>query len=407
MEVKKNIAVLGGGAAGFFAAISAKTHHPEAEVILFEKTSNVLAKVKVSGGGRCNVTNGNTDINSLCLSYPRGGKKLKKILHQFSTQDTKNWFEKRGVPLNTEADQRIFPVSNQSQSIIDCLMEAIEKLGVNIKRSSHIKSLKRKEEKWILQFNDNGKSKSFDSVIVATGGSPKLKSFDWLKNLGHKIIPPVPSLFTFNMPKEPITALMGIAVEEAQVRISGTKILTQGPLLITHWGMSGPAILKASSFGARALSDKEYQFEVQVNWLNESNTELLFEKLQAFIEINPQKKVINHKAFPLPQRLWKHLVVTCGIPVSRSWKELGKKKSRQLITLLSQHKFKVAGKTTFKEEFVTCGGVSLDDVDLNTLKSKIVPNLYFAGEVIDVDAITGGYNFQAAWSTGFIAGKLA
>jgi hypothetical protein len=200
---------------------------------------------------------------------------------------------------------------------------------------------------------------------------------------------------------------MGIAVEEAQVRISGTKILTQGPLLITHWGMSGPAILKASSFGARALSDKEYQFQAQVNWLNESNTELLFEKLQAFIEINPQKKVINHKSFPLPQRLWKHLVVTCDIPVSRSWKELGKKKSRQLITLLTQHKFKVAGKTTFKEEFVTCGGVSLADVDLNTLKSKVVPNLYFAGEVIDIDAITGGYNFQAAWSTGFIAGKLA
>lgn len=407
MEVKKNIAVLGGGAAGFFAAISAKTHHPNAEVFLFEKTSNVLAKLKVSGGGRCNLTNGNTDINSLCLAYPRGGKKLKKILHQFSTQDTKTWFEKHGVPLKTEADQRVFPVSNQSQSIIDCLMEAIEKLGVNLKCSFHIKSLKRIEEKWILQFNDGEKSKSFDAVIVATGGSPKLKSFDWLKNLGHEIIPPVPSLFTFNIPKEPITELMGIAVEEAQVKIIETKVQTQGALLITHWGMSGPAILKASSFGARALSDKEYRFEVQVNWLNESNTELLFEKLKDFVKTNPQKKVINHKAFALPQRLWKYLVVTCDIPASRSWIELGKKKSRQLILLLTQHKFQVAGKTTFKEEFVTCGGVSLTDVDLNTLKSNVVPNLYFAGEVIDIDAITGGYNFQVAWSTGFIAGKLA
>lgn len=407
MEVKKNIAILGGGAAGFFAAISAKTHHPEAEVILFEKTSNVLAKLKVSGGGRCNLTNDNTDINSLCLAYPRGGKKLKKILHQFSTQDTKAWFEKHGVPLKTEADQRVFPVSNQSQSIIDCLMEAIEKLGVNLKCSFRIKSLKRIEEKWILQFNDGEKSKSFDAVIVATGGSPKLKSFDWLKNLGHEIIPPVPSLFTFNMPKEPITELMGIAVEEAQVKIIETKVQTQGALLITHWGMSGPAILKASSFGARALSDKEYRFEVQVNWLNESNTELLFEKLKDFVKTSPQKKVINHKAFPLPQRLWKYLVVTCDIPASRSWIELGKKKSRQLILLLTQHKFQVAGKTTFKEEFVTCGGVSLTDVDLNTLKSNVVPNLYFAGEVIDIDAITGGYNFQVAWSTGFIAGKLA
>ena len=407
MEVKKNIAVLGGGAAGFFAAISAKTHHPEAEVILFEKTSNVLAKLKVSGGGRCNLTNGNTDINSLCLAYPRGGKKLKKILHQFSTQDTKTWFEKHGVPLKTEADQRVFPVSNQSQSIIDCLMEAIEKLGVNLKCSFRIKSLKRIEEKWTLQFNDGEKSKSFDAVIVATGGSPKLKSFDWLKNLGHEIIPPVPSLFTFNMPKEPITELMGIAVEEAQVKIIETKVQTQGALLITHWGMSGPAILKASSFGARALSNKEYRFEVQVNWLNESNTELLFEKLKDFVKTSPQKKVINHKAFPLPQRLWKYLVVTCDIPASRSWIELGKKKSRQLILLLTQHKFQVAGKTTFKEEFVTCGGVSLTDVDLNTLKSNVVPNLYFAGEVIDIDAITGGYNFQVAWSTGFIAGKLA
>lgn len=286
-------------------------------------------------------------------------------------------------------------------------MEAIEKLGVNLKCSFHIKSLKRIEEKWILQFNDGEKSKSFDAVIVATGGSPKLKSFDWLKNLGHEIIPPVPSLFTFNMPKEPITELMGIAVEEAQVKIIETKVQTQGALLITHWGMSGPAILKASSFGARALSDKEYRFEVQVNWLNESNTELLFEKLKDFVKTSPQKKVINHKAFPLPQRLWKYLVVTCDIPASRSWIELGKKKSRQLILLLTQHKFQVAGKTTFKEEFVTCGGVSLTDVDLNTLKSNVVPNLYFAGEVIDIDAITGGYNFQVAWSTGFIAGKLA
>lgn len=234
MEVKKNIAVLGGGAAGFFAAISAKTYHPEAEVILFEKTSNVLAKVKVSGGGRCNLTNGNTNINSLCLAYPRGGKKLKKIQHQFSTQDTKTWFEKHGVPLKTEADQRVFPVSNQSQSIIDCLMKVIEKLGVNLKRSSHIKNIIQIKEKWILQLNDDKKSKSLDAVIVATGGSPKLKSFDWLKNLGHEIIPPVPSLFTFNMPKEPITELMGIAVEEAQVKIIEIKVQTQGPLLITH-----------------------------------------------------------------------------------------------------------------------------------------------------------------------------
>ena len=407
MEVKKNIAVLGGGAAGFFAAISVKTYHPEVEVILFEKTSNVLAKVKVSGGGRCNLTNGNTDINSLCLAYPRGGKKLKKILHQFSTQDTKSWFEKHEVPLKTEADQRVFPVSNQSQSIIDCLIEAIENLGVSLNLGCHIKNITQVKEKWILQLKDDKKSKTFDAVIVATGGSTKLKGFDWLKKLGHEIIPPVPSLFTFNMPNEPITELMGIVVEETQVKIIGTKIQTKGPLLVTHWGMSGPAILKASSFGARELSKKEYQFEVQINWLNESNTELLFEKLQYFIKINPQKKVINHKAFPLPQRLWKYLVVTCDIPASRSWIELGKKKSRQLILLLTQHKFQVAGKTTFKEEFVTCGGVSLTDVDLNTLKSNVVPNLYFAGEVIDIDAITGGYNFQVAWSTGFIAGKLA
>ena len=404
MESKK-IGVIGGGAAGFFAALSVKEHHPDHEVILFEKTSKVLSKVKVSGGGRCNVTHACSDIATLCEAYPRGGKKLKSLFYQFNTTDTIAWFESRGVAIKTEKDGRMFPVSDQSQSIIDCLVTEMTRLKVALELGHSITKIEQEDQHWKLQFADS-ESQNFDAVIIATGGSPKLKGFDWLSRLGHSIVPPIPSLFTFNMPSEPIKELMGLVVENARVKIKGTKIQAQGPLLITHWGMSGPAILKASSFGARELSERDYNFEIQINWVDQTNTELLFEQLQEFSQLHPQKGIGNQKAFALPNRLWSFLLEKTAIPTDRKWIEVGKKKFRQLAALLTQDSYQVAGKTTFKEEFVTCGGVDLSEIDLKTMQSKKLPNLYFAGEVIDVDAVTGGYNFQAAWSGGYCAGKL-
>jgi predicted Rossmann fold flavoprotein len=299
----------------------------------------------------------------------------------------------------------MFPVSDQSQSIIDCLVTEMTRLKVALELGHSITKIEQEDQHWKLQFA-NSESQNFDAVIIATGGSPKLKGFDWLSRLGHSIVPPIPSLFTFNMPSEPIKELMGLVVENARVKIKGTKIQTQGPLLITHWGMSGPVILKASSFGARELSERDYNFEIQINWVDQTNTQLLFEQLQELSQQHPQKGIGNQKAFPLPNRLWNFLLEKAAIPTDRKWIEIGKKKFRQLATLLTQDTYQVAGKTPFKEEFVTCGGVDLSEIDLKTMQSKKLPNLYFAGEVIDVDAVTGGYNFQAAWSGGYCAGKL-
>ena len=403
----KNIAVIGGGAAGFFSAISVKNHYSTYNVVLFEKSSKFLSKVKISGGGRCNVTNSTNDIRILCNAYPRGGKKLKNIFHQFGTEDTRNWFEERGVPLKVEPDGRVFPVSNNSQSIIDCLVHECEKNNILIKFLRSVKYLSKVKSKWIINFNDNSSSDLFDSIIVASGGSPKLKGFDWLKNLGHKIINPIPSLFTFNMPNESIISLSGIALKQVRIKIIDTKIDLFGPLLITHWGMSGPVILKASSIGARDLFEKEYSFDIHINWLIETNTEILFKKLEDYSMLFSNKLLSKQNPFDLPSRLWLFLIEKSNLNDNKKWGELGKKNMRKLIEFLTKDLYSVIGKTTFKEEFVTCGGVSLENIDLKTLQSKIVTDLYFAGEVLDIDGLTGGYNFQSAWSTGFIAGKLA
>ena len=403
----KNIAVIGGGAAGFFSAISVKNHYSTYNVVLFEKSSKFLSKVKISGGGRCNVTNSTNDIRTLCNAYPRGGKKLKNIFHQFGTEDTRNWFEERGVPLKVEPDGRVFPVSNNSQSIIDCLVHECEKNNILIKFLRSVKYLSKVKSKWIINFNDNSSSDLFDSIIVASGGSPKLKGFDWLKNLGHEIINPIPSLFTFNMPNESIISLSGIALKQVRIKIIDTKIDLFGPLLITHWGMSGPVILKASSIGARDLFEKEYSFDIHINWLIETNTEILFKKLEDYSMLFYNKLLLKQNPFDLPSRLWLFLIEKSNLNDNKRWGELGKKNMRKLIEFLTKDLYSVIGKTTFKEEFVTCGGVSLENIDLKTLQSKIVTDLYFAGEVLDIDGLTGGYNFQSAWSTGFIAGKLA
>lgn len=399
------VAIIGGGAAGFFSAISAKQHHPDAEVTILEKSNKLLAKVKISGGGRCNVTNGCRNINQLAAAYPRGEMFLKKAFGTFNTRHTEEWFESRGVPLTTQDDNCVFPVSQNSQSIIDCLMNECKKLGVQIEINKSVTAIQPENDKIHLTFNTD-ETIVYDKVIVATGGSPKRSGLEWLEKLGHTIVEPVPSLFTFNMPTEKVKELMGIVVEKTKTNVQGTKLKSDGPLLITHWGMSGPSILKLSAFGARILSEREYKFNIQVNWVNEQNAEIVQQEVRSIVEEHGQKKLSNYRPFLLPDRLWQFLIEKTEFPADQLWGNIGKKGVNKIVEFLTNDVYAVSGKTTFKEEFVTCGGVSLEDIEVKTMQSKVVKNLYFTGEVMDIDGITGGYNFQAAWTTGFIAGKL-
>ena len=400
------VAVLGGGAAGFFAAVSCKQHHPDAKVVLYEKTEKLLAKVKVSGGGRCNVTHACFTVSQLVKNYPRGEKFLRKSFESFNTVDTVKWFESRGVKLKAEEDGRMFPVTDNSQSIIDCLVAEAEKSGVWVKTGAHITALEKSGKGFSLKFTDDN-TKNVDRIIIATGGSPKAEGFVWLQKLGHHIESPVPSLFTFNIPNNDITSLMGVAVENAAVWIEKTKLKQQGPVLITHWGLSGPAVLKLSSFGARVLSELNYNFKAHVNWLGELNEEEARAKIAEELQTSNLKKISNTKPFDIPNRLWLYLLDKAGIAEEIRWSELKKDNRNRLINYLTNYELEVKGKTTFKEEFVTCGGVSFSDVNPQTMQSLVCPGMYFAGEVLDIDGITGGFNFQAAWTTGFIAGRLS
>ncbi|HXB13228.1 MAG TPA: NAD(P)/FAD-dependent oxidoreductase [Bacteroidia bacterium] len=404
MQANLHIAVIGGGAAGFFAAISCKTHNPNAEVTLYEKTDKLLAKVKISGGGRCNVTHACFTVSQLAKYYPRGERYLKKAFSYFSTIDTVQWFESRGVKLKTEDDNRVFPVTDDSQTIINCLLRETEKLGVSVEMKQPVMAIEKESNGFKLAFRD--KAIHADKVIIANGGSPKKEGFDWLEQLGHEIESPVPSLFTFNMPIEPIKTLMGVSVESAAVRIIGTKLKSEGPLLITHWGMSGPAILKLSAWGARILHDLDYKFSIMVNWLGNMNEDEARDVFSKERDAHPNKKTGNSESFKMPGRLWLFLLSKLDINPEITLERLGKKNMNRLLNLLLNDEYKVEGKTTFKEEFVTCGGVSLSNVSMDTMESKVCPGMYFAGEVLDIDGVTGGFNFQAAWTTGFIAGKL-
>lgn len=400
-----NVAVIGGGAAGFFAAISCKTHHPNADVTIYEKSDKLLAKVNISGGGRCNVTHACFSNAELAKYYPRGGKQLKKAFSYFNTKDTVDWFESRGVKLKTEEDNRMFPVTDNSQTIINCLLREADKLNIGIEMHQPILAIERSAKDYKLTLRD--KTLRVDNVIIATGGSPKKEGFDWLEKLGHTIEPPVPSLFTFNMPNETIKTLMGVSAENISVRVAGTKLKSEGSLLITHWGMSGPAILKLSAWGARILHDFNYRFTILVNWLGEMNEDRAREIFMAERESNPKRKVANSESFKLPRRLYEYLLSKLDISPDTSLEELGKKNTNRLLNTLVNDEYQVEGKTTFKEEFVTCGGVSLSNVSMDTMESKVCPGMYFAGEVLDIDGVTGGFNFQAAWTTGYIAGKLS
>ncbi len=400
------VIIIGGGASGFFSAIAVKENYPDYEVVIYEKSKNVLSKVKVTGGGRCNVTNACSSIKDLVSAYPRGGKLLKKHFNVFSTKDTMQWFENRGVPLVIQEDNCVFPKSQNSESIINCLVSTANNLGVIIKTNSKIIAIKKIDSKLELYFDDENKVLS-DKLIVTTGGSPKLKGLEWFEKLGHKIEKPVPSLFTFNMPNETVTKLMGVVIENALVSLQGTKLKATGPLLITHWGMSGPAILKLSSYGARLLSENNYDFKVQINWVNQQNNEIVLQELKAIISDNSNKILANYRPYLLPDRLWLFLLEKSELSEKKKWSELGKKGLNKLVNILTNDIYSVKGKTTFKDEFVTCGGVSLESINQKTMQSKLVDNLYFAGEVLDIDGITGGYNLQAAWTTGYVAGKLS
>ena len=403
---KKKLVVIGGGAAGVFCAVNAARMNPLLEVTIIEKSNKMLGKVKISGGGRCNLTHACFSIAEMVKKYPRGASFLKKAFHHFFTTDTIEWFNSRGVEIKTESDGRMFPVSDSSQTIIDCLMKEVNQYGVRVSMFTEVSKMEFRElqKDWVLTLS-NGKMETTDYLCIASGGAPKAAQFEWLLKLGHTIEPPVPSLFTFNMPGNPIVNLMGVVVETVEIKIAGSKLISRGPLLITHWGVSGPAVLKLSALAARVLASVHYEFVVMINWLPGYNEQTLKEKiLKVRFEIAAQK-INNRNPFGLPQRLWTYLLEQAEISPDLRWADLPAKEQNKLVKLLCVYEAKVKGKTTFKEEFVTAGGIQLSEVDYNTMQSKIKPHLYFAGEVLDIDGVTGGFNFQNAWTTGYIAAK--
>jgi predicted Rossmann fold flavoprotein len=402
--MKKELVVIGGGAAGFFCAVNAARLNPSLSVTIIEKTNKLLSKVKVSGGGRCNVTHSIFDITEMSKRYPRGQNFVRKAFHQFFTTDTIRWFEERGVALKAEKDGRMFPVTDSSQTVIDCLMREANRYGVQLRLQREITSITINDGQ--LQLNGtNDLSLTADYLCIACGGYPKTSMFGWLQTLGHTIAEPVPSLFTFNLSKHPITQLMGVSVDHARVKIEGSKLVEEGPVLITHWGLSGPAILRLSAWGARELAFAQYSFKVHINWLPTYNEQSLKEQFIEFRRVQATKKIINHNFAHLPARLCQFLLTQSGITPELRFADLPARMENSLIKSLVDDVFEVKGKTTFKEEFVTAGGIQPAQVDVQTMMSRKVPNVFFAGEILDVDGITGGFNFQHAWTSGFIAAK--
>ena len=397
------IAIIGAGAAGCFAAANIPCSKG-IEVTVFEKTGKALQKVKASGGGRCNVTHECFDVPELLNRYPRGRQLLRRSLYQFTPQHTINWFEERGVKLKTEADGRMFPVTDDAQTIIDCIWQQMMRNQAEVLYHKSVSAIKKTGDRFTIQFADTS-SFIADAVLIAAGGFPKAEQYRWMTDMGHTIQQPVPSLFTFNIPKHPVTGLMGVSVPMATIRVQGTKIVQTGPLLITHWGMSGPAVLKTSAIGARELAGRNYEYNIFVNWLNDATDADLKEKIFD-LRREQGKQLVQHKnPFDLPKRLWEYLLGQCGIGDAVRWGDLPAAAQNKLVEHLLRDTYPVKGKTTFKEEFVTCGGINLAEIDPQTMQSRIVPGLYFAGEIMDVDGITGGYNFQNAWSSGWIAAK--
>lgn len=398
---KLKVGVIGGGASGFFAAIHAAENG--AETILFEKSKKVLSKVLVSGGGRCNVTNGTASASEFLKGYPRGGKFMKKVFRSFSAKDTFSWFESRGVPLKTERDGRVFPVSDSSSSITGVLQQEAQKYGVKVIYKFGIQEVKLVKGRFLLKSDKN--SMVVDRLVICTGGKPRKEGYTLVTQLGHTLNPPIPSLFTFNAPDAEIISLKGLSVPKGHIRFEGTQMQYSGPILITHWGISGPAVLKLSAFGADWLHEKNYHAVALIKWDNSFTEESLRTSLTSYRSEHPLKNIWGNPLFGIPARLWKFLAEKAEIDHELRWEGINKKKINKLIENLSKFSLIISGKTTFKEEFVTAGGVVLGEIDPKTMESKLINGLFFAGEVIDVDGITGGYNFQAAWSTGYVAGK--
>lgn len=400
----KTLVVVGGGAAGFFCAVNAARLNRNLRVILLEKTTKLLAKVKVSGGGRCNVTHNCPSVSELSRKYPRGQTFVRKAFAHFSVADTIRWFQQRGVELKTEPDGRMFPVSNSSQTIIDCLLREAELYGVEIRTQCEVREIVPTNGKFEIVSSQNAKLTA-DFVCVAGGGYPKKENFGWLGNLGHSIEEPVPSLFTFNMPQNPVTALMGVAVARATAKVASSKLAETAPLLITHWGMSGPAVLRLSAWGARMLHEKRYEFSTLIHWVADASEESVRAEFQKVRFASPTQKLSNANLFRLPQRLWDFLLHKAGIHADQRWADLPAKEQNRLVKILTNDEYAVKGKTTFKDEFVTCGGVKLAGIEAETMQSRLVPGLFFAGEIMDVDGITGGFNFQHAWASGWLAAR--
>jgi predicted Rossmann fold flavoprotein len=388
------IVVIGGGAAGFFSAINIAEKCPNAEVVILEKTTKTLSKVKVSGGGRCNVTHACFVPKDLSAFYPRGEKELLGPFHTFMTGDTIAWFSDRGVALKMEDDGRMFPVSDSSQTIIDCFQNEINKHKVKVQLSTEVKSIV--EGKDGFQIQTNKESMIADTVVLAVGGNSKVKHYQWIESLGHTISQPIPSLFTFNLKKHASNELMGLAMN-ASVRIVGTKFEEYGPVLFTHWGMSGPGILKLSAKAAKYLFERSYQFDYEVEWIFDAQ-----DLVDGLRKTNSKMQLSNTKIEGFPNRFWIYLLQKGNLDSKKRWADLNKKELEKLVQLLSKDDYSANGKTTFKEEFVTAGGINLKEVNMKTMESKIIPKLYFSGEVLNIDGYTGGFNFQAAWTGGFI-----
>lgn len=395
-----DILIVGGGAAGFFAAINIAENNPKLKIAILERGKEVLSKVRISGGGRCNVTHHCFDVAQLVKFYPRGEKELRGPFSVFSPKDTIAWFQKHKVKLKTEEDNRMFPVTDSSQTIIDCFLEATQKLKIDILTSQSVQSVFKADEFWKVETQTE--KYICQHLIFTTGSNPKI--WELLSGLGHKIITPVPSLFTFNIKDNRITDLMGLSTF-ATVKISQSKLQESGPVLITHWGLSGPAVLKLSAWGARELFDKNYQFQISVNWLDDLSFEQSIEELRKVKTSEPKKLVRNRKAFDIPTRLWESLLTVSEIPDDLKWADISKKQLNNLANQLTNCQFQVNGKSTFKEEFVTAGGIDLKEVNFKTMESKLHKNLYFAGEILNIDAITGGFNFQNAWAGGYIVAQ--
>ena len=400
MNQNYDIILVGGGAAGFFTAINIVEKNPKLKVVILERGKNVLEKVRISGGGRCNVTHACFVPNDLVKFYPRGEKELRGPFHQFCSGDTIEWFEKHGVALKIEDDGRMFPESNSSQTIIDCFLNATQKLGIAILTGHSVQSIFRSDTFWKVE--TQSETFACQKIVMTSGSNPKM--WELLESLGHSIVNPVPSLFTFNIKDPRIKDLMGVSAF-ASVQVKDTKLSASGPLLITHWGMSGPGILRLSAWGARILHDKNYQFAIVVNWLNDVDFNDCIEILKELKHDQAKKAVSKKSPFEFPNRLWESLVLASEIDSETKWADLSRTQLHNLANQLTNAHFQVNGKSTFKEEFVTAGGVDLKEINFKTMESKILSDLYFAGEIVNIDAITGGFNFQNAWTSGFIVAE--